>query len=69
MFLQASGADPGAATSEFMRKEVEDYDAYVEACRKLLADFRDRILLPTDVVLNDGGKRKVIHTSELPARL
>ena len=69
MFLQASGADPGAATTEFMRKEVEDYDTYVEGCRKLLAEFRNRILLPTDVVLNDGGKRKVVRTSELPAKL
>lgn len=69
MFLQAAGTDPGSPTTDFMRKEVEEYDAYVDACKKLLAEFRDRILLPTDVVLNDGGKRKAALVSALPASL
>lgn len=69
MFLQASGKDPGAATTDFMRREVEEYDTYVDACKELLAKFRDRILLPTDLVLNDGGKRKAIRAFDLPSKL
>jgi phosphoglycerate kinase len=69
MFLHASGRDPGAPTTDFMRKEVEEYDKYVDECRRLVTTFRDRILLPTDVVLNDAGKRKPILVSSLPTNL
>ncbi len=69
MFLQADGKDPGAPTTDFMTKEVEEYDAYVDQCKELLAKYRDRILMPTDVVLNDGGKRKPILVKDLPSTL
>ncbi len=69
MFLQASGVDPGTLTTDFMKKEVEEYDSYVAQCKELLAKYRDRILMPTDVVLNDGGKRKPILVKDLPSKL
>ena len=69
MFLQAAGKDPGAPTTEFMKKEVEEYETFVVACKELLAKFPDRILLPTDVVLNDNGKRRPASVSELPSKL
>ncbi len=69
MFLQADGKNPGTLTTEFMKKEVEEYDTYVGQCKELLAKYRDRILMPTDVVLNDGGKRKAILAKELPSDL
>ncbi len=69
VFLQADGRDPGAPTTEFMKKEVEEYDTYVAQCKELLAKYRDHVLLPTDVVLNDGGKRKAISIRELPSNL
>ena len=69
MFLQASGVDPGSPTTDFMKKEVEDYETYVGQCKELLARFRDRILVPTDVVLNDGGKRTAVRAGELPSKL
>ena len=69
MFLQADGKDPGALTTEFMRKEVEDYDAYVGQCKEVLAKFRGQILMPTDLVVNDGGKRKPILVKDLPSNL
>ena len=69
MFLQADGKDPGALTTEFMEKEVEEYDVYVGQCKELLAKYHDRILLPTDVILNDGGERKPILVDDLPATL
>lgn len=69
LLLDASGADPGAPTTDFMRREVEGYDASVAQSEELLAKHPGRVLLPTDVVLNDGGKRKPIRTVDLPSRL
>jgi phosphoglycerate kinase len=69
MFLQADGIDPGAPTTEFMKKEVEEYESYVSECKELLAKYRDRILVPSDVVVNDGGKRKPLPARELPSHL
>ena len=69
MFLQADGKDPGTPTTEFMKKEVEEYESFVGQCKELLAKHRDRILMPTDVVLNDGGKRKPISVQDLPSSL
>jgi phosphoglycerate kinase len=69
LFLAAAGIDPGERTTEFMRKEVKEYDAFVKRCKELLARFEDQILLPTDVVLNDGGERKPVLVGALPAKL
>jgi len=66
-FIQAQGHDPGTPTVDFMRKELEDYDALVEQCRLLLAKFPGRIDVPTDVVVNDGGKRRGLAVQDLPA--
>ena len=68
VFLAAKGIDPGPATTEFMRKEVEDYDAYVAACKELLAKFPGRIELPIDVAVNEDGTRRNLHLSELPSK-
>src|SRR2546422_10579391 len=69
LFLDAAGFDPGAATIDFMRREVSDYDAHRAMCKELLEKFRRRVLLPSDVVLNDRGEREAIPVSMLPAKL
>ncbi|HLE46554.1 MAG TPA: phosphoglycerate kinase [Thermoplasmata archaeon] len=68
LFLAAKGIDPGAATTEFMRKEIENYDGYVASCKELLAKFPGRIEIPIDVAVNDGGTRRNLHLSELPSK-
>src|SRR5438046_10658096 len=67
VFLDAAGIDPGQPTTEFMRREVEDYDAQRAVCKELLAQFPGRISRPTDVVLNDDGARKPVPVTALPA--
>ncbi len=67
MFLQASGVDPGGPTTDFMRKEIEGYDAFVGQCTELLVKYPGRILVPSDVVVNDGGKRKALGVAALPS--
>jgi phosphoglycerate kinase len=69
LFLDAAGFDPGPATTDFMRREVDDYDAHRAMCKDLLTKYPRRILVPTDVVLNDRGEREPIPVSGLPARL
>jgi len=67
MFLAAKGIDLGPPTTEFMRKEVEEYDAYVGACKELLEKFPGKIEVPIDVAVNDGGVRKNLRIRELPS--
>ncbi|OGS63205.1 MAG: phosphoglycerate kinase [Euryarchaeota archaeon RBG_19FT_COMBO_69_17] len=69
LFLHAQGIDPGAPTTDFMRKEVEGYDGFVGTCKELLAKFPGRILVPTDVVVNDRGRRKPLPVASLPSDL
>src|SRR2546421_270151 len=67
LFLDAAGIDPGAPTTEFMRREIDDYDARKTECKDLLRRFHGRVLLPSDVVLNDEGVRRPVHVESLPA--
>src|SRR6266536_2654963 len=69
LFLDASGIDPGPPTTEFMRKEVDDYDSLIVECKALLSTFRGRLLIPSDVVLNDHGQQMAVSTRDLPAKL
>src|SRR5437899_203498 len=69
LFLDAAGFDPGTPTTDFMRREISDYDAHRAMCKELLEKFRRRILLPSDVILNDRGEREGIPVSMLPAKL
>src|SRR3989475_178103 len=68
LFLDAAGIDPGKPTTDFMRREVEDYDAHLAMCKELLARFPGRIFRPTDVVLNDEGVRRPVPVSALPTK-
>src|SRR6059058_177157 len=68
LFLDASGIDLGEPTTDFMRREVEDYDRLRGECKELLRKYSRRILVPTDVVLNDNGERRPATVSGLPAK-
>ncbi len=67
LFLAAKGIDLGKPTTDFMRKEVEEYDAFVAAAKELLAKFPGKIELPIDVAVNDNGARKNLRIRELPS--
>ncbi|MGQ0798377.1 MAG: phosphoglycerate kinase [Methanobacteriota archaeon] len=69
LFLPAAGVDVGGPTSDFMAREIDGYEALVGRAKKLLAAKRDRILVPTDVVVNDRSRRKAVLVSELPSDL
>jgi phosphoglycerate kinase len=63
--LRAAGHNLGAVNDEFMKKM--DLDKFVEPAKKLLADYPDKVLYPSDVAIDVEGKRKEIPVSSLPA--
>lgn len=69
LLLDSSGVDPGTPTTEFLRREIKNYDALRAQGKALLAKYPRRLLLPTDVVLNDHGEGKPGTVKDLPARL
>lgn len=69
LLLDSSGVDPGPPTTDFMRREIKDYDTLRAQGKALLAKYPRRILLPTDVILNDHGESKPARVQDLPANL
>ena len=68
-YLHAAGVDIGAPALDFLRKEAKDkYDDLLAKARHHLKDFKDHVVMPTDVALNEDGKRKDIKISELPTK-
>jgi len=66
IFLAAEGKDLGAPNTEFLKKELEDYDQLVEEAKGLLKESGEKIAVPVDLALNDNGKRKNIKVDKLP---
>jgi phosphoglycerate kinase len=68
IFLDAAGNDPGKPTTEFLRRDLEDYEALRSASKQLLRKFSRRILMPSDVVVNENGERRPMTVDSLPAK-
>jgi phosphoglycerate kinase len=68
IFLDAAGIDPGEPTTDFLRRDLGDYEALRSESKELLRKFSTRILLPLDVVLNENGERRPIPIDSLPAK-
>lgn len=69
IFLLARGHDLGEPNISFLEREVGGYNELTEQAKGLDDEFGERIAIPTDLVLNDNGKRKAIHSDDLPAKL
>jgi phosphoglycerate kinase len=65
IFLQADGAALGKTTERFIAER--DLTQHVDEAKALLAEYRDRIALPVDVAVIDGGERREIAVAALPA--
>lgn len=66
MFLYVKGVDIGKSNTEFMMRELKDFDAVAKQAKGLLNDYNGRIMVPTDVALDDGGRRREIAIGNLP---
>ncbi len=67
IFLIAKGVDVGSGTWSFIKKEYSNYEKLISYAKALLEKYPDRIKIPTDVVVNKGGKRKGMPVSMLPS--
>ena len=55
-FLWARGMNIGKKNKEFIAKNNKDHSTIIEQCRKILEKYPDKILMPSDFVLNPSGK-------------
>lgn len=63
--LAASGVNIGKVNLDFIR--AQGYESQIEKAKGMLEKFKDKIGIPKDVALNDGGKRVEVPISELPS--
>ncbi|AKA48665.1 phosphoglycerate kinase [uncultured archaeon] len=56
-FLWASGIDIGKKNRDFILKNNKNHEKLLDTAKFLVSKYRDRILVPQDVVLNPSGKR------------
>ena len=66
IFLIASGIDIGKQSTEFIIQSISEYKKIIEKARKLINKYGKRIVIPTDVAINDNGLRRGISVKELP---
>ncbi|PYB67969.1 phosphoglycerate kinase [Thermoplasma sp. Kam2015] len=56
-FLWASGVDIGKKNRDFIIKNNGDYEKLLEKCRTILSKYGDRVVMPTDFVMNPSSQR------------
>ena len=66
IFLIASGIDIGKPSTEFIEKQIPDYEKVIELAKKLLSKYDGKIEIPSDVALNKDGKRYGTNVENLP---
>jgi len=64
LFLAAKGVDLGKGNMAFLEKK--QLTGLIPGIQALMKQFPGKVLVPEDVALDVGGKRKEIPTSELP---
>jgi phosphoglycerate kinase len=68
ILLLARGIELGPPSMDFLSKEVTDWSDLVDRAKKLIADHPGKVLMPTDVALNDGGERVNASVETLPSQ-
>lgn len=66
LFIKAQGKDFGAKETFFREKGI---DKLVPKAAEILSRQGKKLFLPSDLALDDGGKRREIKVSELPSKL
>ena len=66
IFLIASGIDIGKQSTEFIIQSISEYKKIIEKAKKLINNYGKRIVVPTDVAINDNGLRRGISVKDLP---
>lgn len=67
LFLELAGIELGSINHEFLKNELGDaWDDTATMATRLLADFPECILMPSDVAANVEGNRVDLSLSQLP---
>jgi len=67
LFLYLSGIDLGEGNIQFLKGELKDnWDSTVAKAAKLLKEFPERIIMPSDVAVNLEGNRVDMSIKNLP---
>jgi phosphoglycerate kinase len=66
VFLLAAGIDIGKPSNQFVRKNIPNYKNIIKRAKKIIDEYRERIVYPTDVAINDNGQRVGITIEQLP---
>ncbi len=67
LFLYLSGIDLGEGNIQFLKGELKDnWDSTIAKAAKLLKDFPERIIMPSDVAVNLEGNRVDMSIKNLP---
>ncbi len=64
-FISASGTNIGKRSADFIAKNNKDHNELLQICRDLLKKYPDKIITPTDFILNPSGKRAIVG-SQIP---
>ena len=67
IFLIASGIDIGKPSTDFIIEYVSEYNKVLEKAKQLMKNYSNRIVIPTDVAIDEGGLRRGMSVRELPA--
>jgi phosphoglycerate kinase len=62
LFLEAQGINVGEANRKAIQEDLTKGKEEVKACWE---KFKDKIVLPLDMVIDEGGKRKEVEISQL----
>lgn len=64
LFLAAKGVDLGKGNMAFLEKK--ELTGLLPGIKQLMAQYPDKVMVPVDVALDVGGKRKEIPVNKLP---
>lgn len=68
VFLLAAGIDIGEPSKEFIQKNIPNYKNIIKRAKKIIDEYGERIVYPTDVAINDNGQRVGISIDQLPTK-
>ena len=68
VFLLAAGIDIGEPSKEYIQKNIPDYKNIIKKAKRLIDEYGERIVYPTDVAINDNGQRVGISIEQLPTK-
>ena len=68
LFLMADGVDIGAPSTAYIHNHITNWEQVIADAENLRKEFGDRLAVPVDVAVSDGGLRYGLPVSELPTK-